>query len=111
MDSRVSHILGPHFRNTLEVFQYYGFISTPYLDAISPVFHLKRPEAPNSATIFLYYSFVSGLVLYSTNWYDYNVENNEKLLNETILTLRLKILQDCLYPCQFAWPQVTQKLR
>jgi hypothetical protein len=36
-------------------------------------------------------------------WYEYNIENNEKNLNEIIVTLRLKkTLQDCLYPCPHA---------
>jgi hypothetical protein len=40
-------------------------------------------------------------------WYEYNniANNNEKLLNETIITLRLKkTLQNSLYSCSYAWP-------
>ena len=38
-------------------------------------------------------------------WYDYHVENNEKLLNETIVTLRLtkKHYKTALYTCSFTW--------
>ena len=42
-------------------------------------------------------------------WYDYNIENNEKLLNETIITLRLtkKHYKTGLYSGLYAWTEIT----